>query len=151
MNPLFTEKPVPLEKLQEALDELNNSLKKFTEKFLQDKPFTMGSEISLADLVAIVELMEAPSSRCSIDQHSPASLQRADQLFREQGKQLMLPFSSSMPVGSGCNIFESWPELAAWHSQMKESAGEELFQEAHKQILNTQNLRNIQVDPQMKV
>ncbi|CAM4660929.1 unnamed protein product, partial [Caretta caretta] len=56
--PLFTGKPIPLQKLQEALDELNNSLKKFTEKFLQDKPFIVGSEISLADLVAITELMQ---------------------------------------------------------------------------------------------
>ncbi|CAM5161309.1 unnamed protein product, partial [Eretmochelys imbricata] len=56
--PLFTGNPIPLQKLQEALDELNNSLKKFTEKFLQDKPFIVGSEISLADLVAITELMQ---------------------------------------------------------------------------------------------
>ncbi|CAM4642537.1 unnamed protein product [Lepidochelys olivacea] len=56
--PLFTGKPIPLQKLQEALDELNNSLKKFTEKFLQDRPFIVGSEISLADLVAITELMQ---------------------------------------------------------------------------------------------
>ncbi|CAM2103207.1 unnamed protein product [Caretta caretta] len=89
--PLFTGKPIPLQKLQEALDELNNSLKKFTEKFLQDKPFIVGSEISLADLVAITELM-----------------------------------------------------------QVEEAVGKELFQEVHEWILNAQDLRKVQIDPQMK-
>ncbi|EMP32141.1 Glutathione S-transferase theta-1 [Chelonia mydas] len=90
--PLFTGKPIPLQKLQEALDELNNSLKKFTEKFLQDKPFIVGSEISLADLVAITELMH----------------------------------------------------------QVEEAVGKELFQEVHERILNAQDLRKVQIDPQMK-
>ncbi|CAM5106832.1 unnamed protein product [Natator depressus] len=110
--PLFTGKPIPLQKLQEALDELNNSLKKFTEKFLQDKPFIVGSEISLADLVAITELMQS--------------------------------------VGAGCNIFEGWPKLVAWRSQVEEAVGKELFQEVHERILNAQDLRKVQIDPQMK-
>ncbi|XP_043354304.1 glutathione S-transferase theta-1-like [Dermochelys coriacea] len=110
--PLFTEKPIPLQKLQKALDELNNSLKKFTEKFLQDKPFIVGSEISLADLVAIIEPMQ--------------------------------------PVGAGCNNFEGWPKLLAWGSQVEEAVGKELFQEVHERILNAQDLRNVQIDPQMK-
>ncbi|XP_065424583.1 glutathione S-transferase theta-1-like [Chrysemys picta bellii] len=98
--------------LQEALDELNNSLKKFIEKFLQDKPFIVGSEISLADLVAIREFMQ--------------------------------------PVGAGCNIFEGWPKLVTWHSQVEEAVGKELFQEVHEWILNAQDLRKVQIDPQMK-
>ncbi|XP_067406075.1 glutathione S-transferase theta-1-like [Emydura macquarii macquarii] len=110
--PLFTGKPIPLEKLQEALDELNNSLKKFIEKFLQDKPFIVGSEISLADLMAITELMQ--------------------------------------PAGAGCNIFEGQPKLVAWRNQVEEAVGKDLFQEAHEKILNAQDLRNIQIDPQMK-
>ncbi|XP_034647347.1 glutathione S-transferase theta-1-like [Trachemys scripta elegans] len=99
-------------KLQEALDELNNSLKKFTEKFLQDKPFIVSSEISLADLVAIREFMQ--------------------------------------PVGAGCHIFEGWPKLVTWHSQVEEAVGKELFQEVHEWILNAQDLRKVQIDPQMK-
>uniref|UniRef100_A0A8C3F2G3 glutathione transferase n=1 Tax=Chrysemys picta bellii TaxID=8478 RepID=A0A8C3F2G3_CHRPI len=84
----------------------------FIEKFLQDKPFIVGSEISLADLVAIREFMQ--------------------------------------PVGAGCNIFEGWPKLVTWHSQVEEAVGKELFQEVHEWILNAQDLRKVQIDPQMK-
>ncbi|XP_054700171.1 glutathione S-transferase theta-1 isoform X2 [Grus americana] len=56
--PLFTGQPLPSEKLQEVMEGLSTSLKQFEERFLQDKAFIIGSEISLADLVAIVELMQ---------------------------------------------------------------------------------------------
>lgn len=56
--PLLTGQPLPPEKLEFATEELNVALKQFEEKFLQDKPFIAGSEISLADLVALVELMQ---------------------------------------------------------------------------------------------
>lgn len=56
--PLFTGQPLPSEKLQEVMEGLSASLKQFEEKFLQDKLFVVGSEISLADLVAVVELMQ---------------------------------------------------------------------------------------------
>lgn len=54
----LTGQPVPPEKVQGAIEELNVVLKQFEEKFLQDKPFIAGSEVSLADLVAVVELMQ---------------------------------------------------------------------------------------------
>lgn len=56
--PLFTGQPLPPEKLQEVLAGLRASLQQLEETFLQDKPFLAGNEISLADLVAIVELMQ---------------------------------------------------------------------------------------------
>jgi len=56
--PLFTGQPLPSEKLQEVMEGLSTSLKQFEERFLKDKAFIVGSEISLADLVAIVELMQ---------------------------------------------------------------------------------------------
>lgn len=60
---------VPKDKLDAALEELNGSLKLIEEKFLQDRSFIAGMHISLADLVAIVEVMQVwrtfyPQSKC---------------------------------------------------------------------------------------
>lgn len=49
---------VPKEKMDDAAEDLNNSLKLIEGKFLQERPFIAGEEISLADLVAIVEIMQ---------------------------------------------------------------------------------------------
>ncbi len=49
---------VPQAKLDAALEDLNGSLKLIEEKFIQDKPFIAGDHMSLADLVAIVEIMQ---------------------------------------------------------------------------------------------
>ncbi|XP_048467614.1 glutathione S-transferase theta-3-like [Rhincodon typus] len=56
--PVVTGAPCPEEKMVEAQDELAQVLKKFQEKFLQEKPYIVGAEISLADLVAVAELMQ---------------------------------------------------------------------------------------------
>lgn len=55
---MVTGAPVPKERMDSALEDLNTSLKIFEEKFLQDRPFIIGEKISLADLVAIVEIMQ---------------------------------------------------------------------------------------------
>lgn len=48
----------PKEKIDSALEDLNESLRVFEAKFLQDRPFIAGDHLSLADLVAIVEIMQ---------------------------------------------------------------------------------------------
>ncbi|KFP74514.1 Glutathione S-transferase theta-1, partial [Acanthisitta chloris] len=56
--PILTGQALPPEKMEVITEDLNVVLKQFEEKFLQDKPFIAGSEISLADLVALVGLMQ---------------------------------------------------------------------------------------------
>ena len=57
MFPMFLGEPVPPETLASTLAELDKCLQLLEDKFLKDKDFLAGPHISLADLVAITELM----------------------------------------------------------------------------------------------
>uniref|UniRef100_V9KDN2 glutathione transferase n=1 Tax=Callorhinchus milii TaxID=7868 RepID=V9KDN2_CALMI len=56
--PALTGEPIPEVKVQAALEDLRGSLKTFEEIYLQDKPYIAGDALTIADLVAIVELMQ---------------------------------------------------------------------------------------------
>ncbi|KAJ3614473.1 hypothetical protein NHX12_018045 [Muraenolepis orangiensis] len=62
---------VPQDKMDNALEDLNGSLKLVEDKFLQDRPFIAGEHISLADLVAIVEIMQPVGSGLDVFESRP--------------------------------------------------------------------------------
>ncbi|TRZ02203.1 hypothetical protein DNTS_030433 [Danionella cerebrum] len=103
--PVVTGAPVPKEKMDAAVEDLNLSLKIFEDKFLQNRPFVTGDQISLADLVGIVEIMQ--------------------------------------PVATGLDVFEGRPVLSAWRDRVKKEIGLEVFDEAHKVIMNVDSLPQI--------
>uniref|UniRef100_A0A8C3F8M1 glutathione transferase n=1 Tax=Chrysemys picta bellii TaxID=8478 RepID=A0A8C3F8M1_CHRPI len=86
--PLVVGQPFSPEKLEEAVEELNSALKQFEEKFLQDKPFIVGNEISLADLVAIVELMQPVGCGCDIFENRPKLVEWRSRVEEAVGKEL---------------------------------------------------------------
>ncbi|KAM4649213.1 glutathione S-transferase theta-1 [Amazona ochrocephala] len=86
--PLFTGQPLPSEKLQEVMEGLSASLKQFEERFLKDKAFIIGSEISLADLVAVVELMQPVGVGCDIFEDRPRLMEWRRRVEDAVGKEL---------------------------------------------------------------
>lgn len=57
MFPVFLGEQVPPETLASTLAELDRCLQLLEDKFLKDQDFVAGPHISVADLVAITELM----------------------------------------------------------------------------------------------
>ncbi|CAM2103205.1 unnamed protein product [Caretta caretta] len=55
-----------------------------------------------------------------------------------------------MLIAIGYNIFEDMPKLVEWCNRVEKAVGKELFQEAHKVILNFQDLNNMLIEPQLK-
>ncbi|KAF5893830.1 glutathione S-transferase theta-3-like [Clarias magur] len=79
---------VPKEKMDAALEDLNNSLKLIEEKFLQDRPFIAGDQISLADLVAIVEIMQPVGAGLDVFEGRPKLSAWKDRVRAEIGADL---------------------------------------------------------------
>ncbi|XP_007520826.1 glutathione S-transferase theta-1-like [Erinaceus europaeus] len=72
MFPVFLGESVSPEMLAATMAELDQSLQLFEDKFLQNKAFIAGAHISLADLVAITELMHPVGAGCQIFEGRPA-------------------------------------------------------------------------------
>lgn len=86
--PAVTGAPVPKEKMDSALDDLNMSLKIFEDKFLQSRPFIIGDKISLADIVAIVEMMQPVATGMDVFEGRPALSAWRDRVKKEVGLEL---------------------------------------------------------------
>ncbi|XP_040540717.1 glutathione S-transferase theta-1 isoform X2 [Gallus gallus] len=86
--PILTGQPLPPEKVEGATEELNVVLSQFEEKFLQDKPFIVGNDISLADLVALVELMQPVAAGYNLFEERPKLAEWRRRVEEAVGKQL---------------------------------------------------------------
>uniref|UniRef100_A0A8C9Q8G1 glutathione transferase n=1 Tax=Spermophilus dauricus TaxID=99837 RepID=A0A8C9Q8G1_SPEDA len=69
--PVFLGQPVPPEILAATLAELDRCLQLLEDKFLRNQAFLTGSHISVADLVAITELMHPVSAGCQVFECRP--------------------------------------------------------------------------------
>ncbi|KAL0965134.1 hypothetical protein UPYG_G00277230 [Umbra pygmaea] len=88
MIPNIMDVEVPKERLAWSLEDLESSLKILEEKFIGDKPFIAGKEISLADLVAIVEIMQPFASGLDVFEGKPKLSAWRDRVQEQIGKEL---------------------------------------------------------------
>lgn len=86
--PIFLGCPLPPGKLEERIGDLKGAVKLLEEKFLRDQPFIGGSEISLADLVAIVDLMQPVAGGYDPFEGSPKMAAWRDRVEEAIGKEL---------------------------------------------------------------
>uniref|UniRef100_A0A2K5SII6 glutathione transferase n=1 Tax=Cebus imitator TaxID=2715852 RepID=A0A2K5SII6_CEBIM len=71
MFPVFLGEPVSPQTLAATLAELDVNLQLLEDEFLQNKAFLAGPHISLADLVAITELMHPVGAGCQVFEGRP--------------------------------------------------------------------------------
>ncbi|NXD32484.1 GSTT3 transferase, partial [Spelaeornis formosus] len=88
MFPVFLGEQIPPETLAATLAELDVNLQVLEDKFLQDKDFLVGPHISLADLVAITELMHPVSAGCKIFESRPKLAAWRQRVEAEVGESL---------------------------------------------------------------
>ncbi|XP_038162433.1 glutathione S-transferase theta-3-like [Cyprinodon tularosa] len=88
MYPFVMGSEVPKEKMDAAMEDMKQSLDLLEEKFLQNKQFIIGSKISLADLVAIVEMMRPLAVGVDVFEDRPKLLAWRDRVKKELGEKL---------------------------------------------------------------
>jgi len=88
MVPLITGAPVPKDKMDAAMEDLTMSLKIFEEMFLQDRLFIIGEQISLADIVAIVDVMQPVGAGVDVFEGRPTLTAWKDRVKKEIGEAL---------------------------------------------------------------
>ncbi|XP_042304807.1 glutathione S-transferase theta-1-like [Sceloporus undulatus] len=88
--PLFTGEPLPAGKLQEVMEGLASALKQMEDLFLGNRPFLAGHEISVADLVAVAELMQPVGVGCNVFEGHPRLAEWRVRVEMAVGRELFL-------------------------------------------------------------
>ncbi|XP_017283268.1 LOW QUALITY PROTEIN: glutathione S-transferase theta-1a [Kryptolebias marmoratus] len=88
LYPFVMGSEAPKEKMDVALEEMKESLNLLEKKFLQDKPFIVDSKISLADLVALVEIMQPLGNGVDGFEGRPKLMAWRDRVKKELGEKL---------------------------------------------------------------
>uniref|UniRef100_A0A8D1FEK4 glutathione transferase n=1 Tax=Sus scrofa TaxID=9823 RepID=A0A8D1FEK4_PIG len=86
--PVFLGQPVPPETLASTLAKLDRCLQLLEDKFLKDQDFLAGPHISMADLVAITELMHPVSAGCDLFKSRPKLAAWRQRVEAEVGEDL---------------------------------------------------------------
>ncbi|XP_041057798.1 glutathione S-transferase theta-1-like [Carcharodon carcharias] len=86
--PALTGQPIPKDRMDEALEDLRKSIQIFEDKFLQDKLYIAGEKVSLADLVALVELMQPLGSGFDPLEGRPKLIEWRERVKGDVGKEL---------------------------------------------------------------
>lgn len=89
MAPMVLGHPAPAEKVDAAVEDLNTSLKQLEEKFLQDKAFLTGEEISLADIVAFATVAQHGGGGPDILEGKPKLITWRHHVEAEIGEELL--------------------------------------------------------------
>ncbi|KAA8592439.1 hypothetical protein FQN60_017894 [Etheostoma spectabile] len=88
MFPVIMGSEVPKEKMDAAVEDLNQSLKMLEDYFLQNKPFIIGDKISLADLVAVVEIMQPVATGLDVFEGRPKLISWRERVKKALGEKL---------------------------------------------------------------
>uniref|UniRef100_UPI0037E7E379 glutathione S-transferase theta-1a n=1 Tax=Semicossyphus pulcher TaxID=241346 RepID=UPI0037E7E379 len=101
MFPVIMDAEVPKDKMDAAIEDLNKSLMLLEEHFLQNKPFIVGDKISLADVVAVAEIMQPVGSGIDVFASRPKLAAWRERVKKEVGENLFEEANDTiMKVGS---------------------------------------------------
>nr|XP_060613877.1 glutathione S-transferase theta-1-like [Anolis sagrei ordinatus] len=111
--PLLMGQTLPEGKTKEVMEGLASSLKQLEELFLTNKPFLAGDEVSLADLVAIVELMQPSGAGCDVFQNHPRLLAWRERVEAAVGRGLFSEAHKTIAQIRGLTSAQIDPRLKA--------------------------------------
>ncbi|CAL1583325.1 unnamed protein product [Knipowitschia caucasica] len=88
MLPIVFKLDIPEEKMSGALEDLDSSLKTIEDSFLQDRAFIAGDQISMADLVAVVEVIQPLAAGVDVFKDRPKLSAWKERVVQAVGKDL---------------------------------------------------------------